>query len=71
MDVVDNVVQMARKDEGVLVRLSLAEKRAFQEAAKLDDRPVSSWLRQLGRNKLRELGIAIEESKPPRKRSPA
>lgn len=49
------------KNVAINIRVSEAEREAFQRAATLDDQSVSDWLRKLGKRRVEELGLTSQK----------
>ena len=47
------------REESIFIRVSVEEKAALMDGAATDDRPLSDWLRSLGKKRLKELDLPL------------
>lgn len=59
------VVPSAR-EASIFIRVSEEEKAALTEGAAADDRPLSDWLRSLGKKRLKELDLPLAKKVDPK-----
>lgn len=56
----DTLVTVASaREDSIFIRVSEEEKAALMDGAAADDRPLSDWLRNLGKQRLRELDLPL------------